>query len=163
MLGSKYSGIGWEQLQESTVMLSPATVTQLSHVLIFLQVIFLVTATLFMCVYGLSHFSHVRLFANLWAVALQAPKIPYTPAFSTYILQSGPQYPWGMAWPASYHQDQVSFTLSNGDPCLSTSPQKGCPWFPGFPCSVCRLGHRLPLPTPLCCISIMKQASNLKN
>ena len=31
MLGSKYSGIGWEQLQESTVMLSPATVTMACH------------------------------------------------------------------------------------------------------------------------------------
>lgn len=31
MLGSKYSGIVWEQLQESIVILSPATVTTACH------------------------------------------------------------------------------------------------------------------------------------
>lgn len=73
MLGSKYSGIGWEQLQESTVMLgAPATVTMAchhaSHISVAVPSADLLDRSSFLsllpsihvCVYGLSHFKYVR-------------------------------------------------------------------------------------------------------
>lgn len=65
-----------------------------------------------------------------------------------------------MTWPARYHKDLVSLTLSKWVPYFPTSPSRL------ILCLQFRWVRRLrtaPLPRPLCCISIMEQAADFKN